>query len=142
MANAKRTVKPKRSKAQLVVCPECGHALDPRTASPAKRKSPRRILMDGILAALETGPATPAEIDDRMGFRSSERTAMLCRILERKNLIKKIATIGDRPGRINAPVGIYALVIASTDSAEPPSQAQAVEQISTGHNISPRGARS
>lgn len=137
MANAKRTVKgPLR-----VVCPECGHALDPLTATKAKRKSARRILMDGILAALELGPATPAEIDDRMGFRSTERTATLCRVLERKNLIKRIATIGDRPGRMAAPVGIYALVIAATDSASQTPDTQAIESEAPNHNESPRGAR-
>lgn len=94
MANAKRTVKPKRSKAQLVVCPECGHALDPRSAPPAKRKSARRIIMDGILAALETGPATPAEIDDRMGVKPpGTETASLLRVLERQG---HVAIVGQR----------------------------------------------
>jgi len=137
MRNAARTVK----RPPLIVCDHCGKTLDPLTAAKAERKSPRRILMDGILAALDLGPATPAEIDDRMGFRSTERTATLCRILERKNLIKKISTIGDRPGRMAAAVGIYALVIASTDSAQPTQPTQDVEQQSTGHNNSTRGAR-
>jgi len=97
--------------------------------------------MEGVLAALDLGPATPAEIDDRMGFRSTERTATLCRVLERKGLIKKIASIGDRPGRMTAPVGIYALVIAATDSASPTPDPQAIDRARPNQKDSKRGAR-
>jgi len=139
-----RTANPRKSgksHGHYLECPHCGKTLDTRTATQAKYPSARRILMQGIVAALEAGPGTPAEIDARMGVRSTERTATLCRVLERKNLIKKIATIGDRPGRITAPVGIYALVIAATDSASPVLDTQAIEGETPNHNESPRGAR-
>ena len=144
MANAKRTVKPKRSKAQLVVCPECGHALDPRTAAPAKRQSIRQIFKDSVLTALDRGPASPREIAERLGVKpQGSDLATILRILERKG---EVAIVGQRRavtahGNITF---LWARVIkpSATNSAEPPTQAQAVEQISTGHNISPRGARS
>ena len=44
--------------------------------------------MDGILAALDAGPANTREIERRMGFRPPTETANLLRILERKGEVR------------------------------------------------------
>lgn len=142
MKNRPKTAK--RAWTQRIVCPHCGGALDPRTAPRAELNSPRKILLQGILDALDKGPAAPREIEERMGVKPpGTETAGLLRVLERQG---HVAIVGQRRavtahGNITF---IWARVIkpSATNSAEPPSQAQAVEQISTGHNISPRGARS
>lgn len=88
---AQRTNKSKRT--LWVVCPHCAEPLDAEAAPRTKRISARKLLIQGILSALDAGPATPFEIEQRMGFRSSERTAGILRVLERKGEVKLLDQI-------------------------------------------------
>ena len=57
----------------------------------ADPKSPRQIIMRGILAALELGPATSRAINLRMGVKYvGTATSSLCAILERQGLVRRV----------------------------------------------------
>lgn len=81
---------------QDLVCPTCGHpppAPDIPKPKVYRPISARQILMQGILAALEEGPGTPREIEDRMGLKpSGSETSCLLRQLERKREVRIAGT--------------------------------------------------
>ncbi len=88
MARSANQVKPDIG----VVCPVCGATQPAPDVSKAKVYRPisaRQILLNGILWALDEGPATPREIEDRMGLKpKGNETATLLRQLERKRQVR------------------------------------------------------
>lgn len=81
---------------QGLVCPHCGEPLpapEIAKAKPYRPISARQILLSGILAALDEGPGTTREIEERMGLRpSGDETSCLLRVLERKNQVRRAGT--------------------------------------------------
>ena len=140
MANAKRTVKARGRNAQLVVCPECGHALDPRTASKVKRKSARQVFKEAILLSLDVGKANPREIERRMGFRPwGCETANLLRVLERKGEVRLVGSEKAKTLR-GVPTFIWERT-SPTDRAKRAKQPQAIDRARPNQKDSKRGAR-
>lgn len=93
------------------MCETCGQPLP-------KAKSATRIMRDGILAALEFGPANVSEIDHRMGIRlggsKSSATSKLLLQLEREGAVQFIETDNKRLGylvRKTQRSGVWALVV-------------------------------
>jgi len=138
MANAKRTVKTGSPATQHEACPTCGAPLNVASNPLAERKSPRAILMRGILAALDEGPASPREIESRMGVKpTGQETATMCRVLERR---KEIYLLGERK---TASRGKQTFVWARVpmDRRSSAQQPQDIERTQPNQRKSPRGAR-
>lgn len=99
--SAQRTkVKAIADHTQDLVCPACGETLSAPDVPKAKTYRPisaRQIIMSGLLMALDDGPGTPRELEERMGVKpSGTETTSLLRTLERK---KEVRIIGTRPAR-------------------------------------------
>ena len=136
MANAKRTVK----RPLLVVCPECGHALDPLTATKVKRKSARQVFKEAILLALDAGQATPREIERRMGMKPRGcETANLLRVLERRGEVRLVGTKKAKTLR-GVPTFLWER-ITPTDRATRAKQPPSIDRARPNHKDSKRGAR-
>lgn len=92
MARSANQVKPDIG----VVCPACGATQPAPDVAKAKVYRPisaRQILLNGILWALDEGPATPREIEDRMGLKpKGSETSCLLRQLERKKEVRIAGT--------------------------------------------------
>lgn len=137
-------VKPGRKATQRVVCPHCSRQLDPRTAVKVKRVSTRSFLKGAMLIALQAGPASPREIESRMGLRPQGfETASLLRIQERRGMVELAGK-----GRSDSVRKIPTLVWKLTDKGAArvselnALQPQAIDRARPNHKDSKRGARS
>lgn len=87
-------------------------------------QSPRKIILAGILQALESGPATAAEIDLRLGLyygaknpgKAGSHTSSLLRILERQGLVSVVGS--NRNARLYTERGPIPLIWAKVISPE------------------------
>ena len=61
-------------------------------------RTPRKVIIDGILLALGAGPATANQIDARMGvtYAGQSSTTGLLRMLERKGAVQAIGAMPRR----------------------------------------------
>lgn len=140
MRNAARTVKARTPKPLLVVCYHCGKSLNPRDATKAKPSS-RAIIKQAILWALDEGPATPREIEARLGIKPHGcDTANLLRVLERKGEVR-LAKAQKTPATRGVPTFLWERVSAS-DMAARAKQPQTIDRARPNHKDSKRGARS
>lgn len=90
------------------VCHACGRIL-PKPKKVA-RVSARRIFINGILQALELGPATSDEIESRMGFTYTTKANGILPTLERKGVVKRISKMPRAIGARGACRILWALV--------------------------------
>jgi hypothetical protein len=101
----------------------------------------RRIILQGILAALDEGPpATPREIERRMGIKPIDcETSNFLRILERKGEVRLVGT-----KKSKTPRGVHAFLwerASATDRETRAKQPQPIERVRPNHKDSKRGAR-
>lgn len=130
-----------RRKAPLwVVCPHCEKPLNADIAPRTQRVSARSFIKDALLIALQDGPASPRELERRMGVKPHGcETANILRILERQGEVKLLKS-QKAPSARGVPTFIWER-ITPTDRATRAKQPPSIDRARPNHKDSKRGAR-